>query len=300
MALFDNFAARMQYLQSGTTEKIKKDIRSDFQNPSYAVVTAIEPDGFTEQRQLNTTKFRATKEQLFLTYPDELWISGTEIHGLRGNDYLVIKIGNAGEVNQELISVKLNRTIKWMLGTEVQETKVCVYSKGGDPDWDRYFTTPGGSALLMTQLNTTTANLSLNKRFFVGSQPHRVVKVDDYSEDGVLILTLMEDILTDRDMNGVCDYLSPAASATYLLVGKSEIRVKGTGVYTLVQDGIETPLSPVDWSISPLDTTKIQVNQFADKLEIIALTGSIGYEFTISAISGIANVTKTVKITSLV
>lgn len=299
MPFLNDYAARLGYLKKSETTEIRENIISSFKNPSYALVETIDPNGIVDLREVNTTNARDGREQLLLSHPEENWVCGTEINNLRGSDYLVINIINVAEVNQELTTIKLNQTIKWMNDKNVLEKRVAVYSKGGGQEWDKYFSVPGGSAVLMIQKNLVSETISVNKRFFVGSQPHRVIKKDDFSYENIIVLTLAEDMITEKDVNGVCDYKDPDPVSVYSIIGKNEIRVTTKGVYQLIDESTNLPLNPVTWSLSG-DLTKIIFEQYSDKAVITALDGSTGQEYILSAISGLANESKTIKIVSLI
>lgn len=299
MAFLNDYATRLNYTSKSESESIKAGIIKSFKNPSYALVEVIEPDGTVDLREINTTATKDGKEQLILSHPDQSWISGTVVLNLRGVDYLVTQIANVGEINQEIKIVKLNKTIKWMTPQGVLEHRVSVYSKGGDASWDKFFAVPSGTALAMLPQNTLTQTISLNKRFFVGSMPYKVIRLDDFSLDGVVILTLQEDAITSGDINGVCDYQVITPIGLISLAGKTEIRATTKAIYYLMEEGVTSALTPVVWSIDNPDISKISYVEYADRIEITALQNAYGFEFNLTGTMGAKTATKTIKIISL-
>jgi len=297
---YSDFLNAQQSTASFRSEKIKQDIIAKFKSsPSYAKVTATNADGSTIVRELQTTATKDGKEQLVLSHPNQPLSSGMILTQLRNTDWLIIDVKEVGEVNQEAKMVKMNVSIKWMNGFVVEQAKISITAKGGDAKWDKFFSTPNGSALAFLQNNETNATITLNKRFFVNGYPYQVIKIDNFSYDNVVVLTLAESTLQPNDINGVCDYVTstPITPTLFVLTGKDQIRV-GTSNYYQVLDPTVV-IDNIDWTFSIDVSSFLDVVITTNKITLTPKTGSIGKFFTLIATKGLDHSEKEIKIVSL-
>lgn len=304
MTYLTDYAAFIQTQKVGSSynsDKVRKDIITRFKaSPSYAKVTVTNTDGSIVEREIQTTATKDGKEQLILSHPDQPLQSGMILHSLRGSDWLIIDIKEVGEVNQEAKIVRMNVAIKWMNGYTVETAKISVTAKGGDAKWDKFFSTPNGSALAFLPVNLINSSLSLNKRFLINGFPYQIIKIDNFSYDNVFVLTLAESTTQPNDTNEVCDFVTttPVTPTAFVLTGKDFAKANLATSYEVLNPTLV--IDNIVWSFATDVSAILDFVSTTNKITITPKSGSIGNTFTLIATKGSDVTQKVIKITSLV
>lgn len=298
---YSDFLQSQHIGKSFQPEKIKRDLIARFNSsPSYAKVTATNADYSTEEVEIQTTATKDSKEQLILTHPNQPLTSGMVLNQLRKSDWLVIDVKEVGEINQEAKIMRMNVEIKWMNGTVVEQAKISAYSRGGDAKFEKFFSTPNGSAIAFLPNNVKNVTIGLNKRFMINGFPYQVIKIDNFSYDNVLVLTLTESALRAEDVNGVCDFVTVITPpvGTFDLIGKDQIRMGTSAFYEVFDPNNLIP--NITWNFSIDVSSFLTVVSTPDRITLTPLPGSIGKVFTLVARKNLSVTEKEIRITSLV
>lgn len=306
MGYLDDYRSLINGLKAGKADKnerIKEGIRTNFLsgNPSYALVQSINKDGVVEDKEVLTTASSKTlndaQGELILSHPDQPLESGMILRGLRGKDYLVLRVRQVGEINQEAFIMKINLDIKWMGTNEILESPICVLSKTGSFEKNLFINVPDGLSVGFLQKNNVTKTLIRNKRFMIDDIPYKIIRKIGYEYENVIMLLLAEDQLTGQDVNGICDYVeivTPAVLPREIVGPITLIRGKSQA-YKYLVNGVET--QPDEWIIEPsVEFATVDNTGFVTTINNLKY---IGKTFNLKARLDLDTESKTITIVSL-
>lgn len=303
MSFLDNYKTLLGHTStSGTSsDRTKIDLIARFNsNPSYAKTTVVDTVGNISEKEILTTKIKETPEQKFLSHPNQPLASGMELISVRSARWLVLDTFPVGEVNQELKVIKLKTSIKWMDGTQVKSSFCSVLSKGGLEEGSSFFSVPGATAMMYIQKNATTNRIQRNKRIMINDYPFKVLKIDNYTYDGVLILILSEDQFSaaDNREEGICDYNVAVTPTLNFIAGDATIpRGKSKSYQVFINN---TAVIDATWSLSANATyANLTTLNGVATVSIENSSALIGETFQIEAVKDAITISKEIKVVSL-
>lgn len=296
-------------------QNMKEGIARDFVlDPSFYILTAQEPDAAettTKRIQIHTASFLSGTDPSKATYrsftlhPEETIEQGTILFDFDSQDWLVLLKGSISEVHQKGVIQRINYVVKWMDGNQIKENSVIVsnYSRGfNGVDDNFYIQLPENRLEFILPKNETTKTLKRNTRLMVNGTPYEILKVDDYANTGLIILSLTEDQIGPNDNIelGICDYVVEEDESAELFISGSDLVTYGMDYeYSVKNMGTDETVDT--WEItqgeeflSSVDLTGPCTIRIKDSKDLV------GETIRITATTSLANViVKTITIRSL-
>jgi hypothetical protein len=162
-----------------------------------------------------------------------------------------------------------NSVLRWVDRDGQLQEQFCIFEYNTRSnfglDEDRVMSMPDGRRQVIVQSNSHTRNLKRDKRFIFDSQVFKVIDFDWTSDEGLVNLSLKEDLINESTDNleiGIADYFGNVSNyALQILNGESfSVQVGNTLQLqaTVTNNGV-TVQKDVVWSVS--DDTIATVNE---------------------------------------
>ncbi len=255
LSIFENYATRVNDKDySGRDRMIQKtrySLQRRFeQDPAFFQLNSLEPDGVTNgSKRLKVVNadyvvhlnHARIKSRYFVAHPDDFIHTGTILFDLYNSDWMVTASANLTEIVDRGMMQKINYNAKWVEAGILKENLALVTSvaqRSDGTDSNHYLTMPEDAILIHIPKSEKTKSLKRDIRFMVEQIPYVVTRVDRYTDENLIFLTAVEDLLKDGDSieKGVCDYHITTYEGLEI-VGNEFIRQGMNNQYILKNNG---------------------------------------------------------------
>lgn len=288
MSYLDNYRSRMFFGDDAVRERKvaearKRAIKHFMQDPSAFTVTAEEPNGTKVQKRIRVINESVLKQlnpertysKFIVPHPDEPMKSGTILFGLYEVDWIVTAVTGLGDVHQQATLQKLNEVLSYKdeKGT-VQELYAAVngVSRLGDGILDmNLYMFPDEMIKVRVQSTEKTRGLKPNIRFKVADKYYTLVKVDSYTDEGIINWIARQDLEEHSDIAP-----PPPIPVVGDIVGSDKITRAKTYTYT-------APEGVVAWSLSSNIVDNVVILESNSSSAVIRAEKTQLVKFTLSA-----------------
>jgi len=260
----DYYRQKYEATKEGSKEaaiaQMRRKTSSDFERlASFHLVTTVDSKLLESQIRLQTTKKKGNIS-VFLIHPEDEVEEGTLFLDLVDASWLVTNVIDLGGVMKEVQAYKVNYTLKWMRSPgEVVETMSRVLNGFAQYglDINKYLTIPDNQRIILLSLDEKTKTIKRDKRLMIDGIPYIVRKINKFSFEGCLELTLEETLLGEWDSAEICDFnepipVPPAPVPTTYMSGEKTI-IRGMSESYSLFVGTTRVVSGIVWSINNPD-----------------------------------------------
>lgn len=307
MEYLDAYRGRMSSTEDNVrgrkvAEARSRTIKHFEQDPSFFAVNALEPDSLepilkrvriineSVLKQLNPER---TYSKFVVPHPEEPMISGTMLFGLYDVDWIVTAVTGLGDVHQQATLQKLNEMVSIKIDNSVQSFLASVngVSRLGDGVLEtNLYLLPDEMVKIRVQNNTLTRGILRNARMKISNKMYTLMKVDTYTDDGVLNWIAKEDLFEPGDLDPVV----PVEPSDVLFIQGPDTITRARD-YIFSIPGVDT----ATWELTGAPTDVVRIRSQEGNQVVIRADKTQLVELTLTAIVGLDTLTKTFRLVSL-
>lgn len=305
MEYLEGYRGRMSSTEDSIRDRKIADARSRAikhfeQDPSFFAVNALEPDNpepiLKRIRVVNESVLKQLNPErvyskFIVPHPEEPMISGTMLFGLYDVDWLVTAVTGLGDVHEQATLQKLNEMVSIKIGDSIQSFPAVVngVSRLGDGVLEmNLYTMPDEMIKIRVQDNALTRGILRNARMKISNKMYTLMKVDGYTDDGVLNWIAKEDLFESGDLEPV----TPPSDTLYIQGPDTITRARD---YIFSIPGVDT----ASWVLTGATTDVVKIKSQEGNQVVVRAEKTQLVELTLTATVGPDTLVKTFRLVSL-